>query len=201
MQNTTGYGTLTQWSNQQVPFVVRAGQNWAGNLVTFSLNDTTVVGGIGSRGNIFLGSTGGVGTNAYNLSATNPFLTSSTATFTVSTSTPGGAQPFAVGQKIKVNSASQAQYNGDWIVTAVGGVNAAWTATVTSGSGTTPFTNGGSLTATGNITVEPMASFKANAPSVVPLSIMNGGTSGNATDMFRLLTYPKTQYLLGHYQS
>ena len=185
-QNTTGYGTLTQWSNQQVPFVVRAGQNWAGNLVTFSLNDTTVVGGIGSRGNIFMGSTGGIGTNAYNLSATNPFVSSTQATFTVSTNTPGGAQPFAVGQKIKVNSASQAQYNGDWIVTAVGGVNAAWTATVTSGSGTTPFTNGGALTATGNITVEPMASFKANAPSVVPLSIMSGGTSGNATDMFRL---------------
>lgn len=185
-QNTTGYGTLTQWSNQQTAIVARTGQNWAGNLVTFSLNDTTVVGGIGSRGNIFLGSTGGIGVNTYNLSATNPFVSSTQATFTVSTATPGSSQPFAVGQKIKVNSASQAQYNGDWIVTAVGGVNAAWTVTVTSGSGTTPFTNGGALTATGNITTEPMASFKANAPSVVPLSIMSGGTSGNSTDMFRL---------------
>jgi hypothetical protein len=93
--------------------------------------------------------------------------------------------PFAVGQRIIVSGASQAQYNGSWISTAVGGSSGAWTVTVSSGSGTTPFTNSGAITATGTIALEPAAFFKAPSPGTSALVIKAAGVSGTATDPFR----------------
>lgn len=181
--NFTTYGTSTLHANQQLSLAVRNGANYAGNLVQYSLNDTTITGGVTARGLLWAGSTGFENNTTYNLSATNPFLTSSTATFTVSTVQT--YNPFAVGQKIIVSGASQAQYNGSWISTAVGGSSGAWTVTISSGSGTTPFTNSGAITATGTIAVEPAGFFKQPSPGAVGLVIKGAGTSGNATDVFR----------------
>jgi hypothetical protein len=182
--NISAFGTSTFWANQQLSLAVRNGTNYAGNLVQYSINDTTVTGGVTARGLLWAGTATGAENNfTYNLSATNPFLTSSTATFTVSTVQT--YNPFAVGQRIIVSGASQAQYNGSWISTAVGGSSGAWTVTISSGSGTTPFTNSGAITATGTIALEPAAFFKAPSPGTAALVIKSAGTSGNATDPFR----------------
>jgi hypothetical protein len=182
--NISAFGTSTFWTNQQLSLAVRNGTNYAGNLVQYSINDTTVTGGVTARGLLWAGTATGAENNfTYNLSATNPFLTSSTATFTVSTVQT--YNPFAVGQRIIVSGASQAQYNGSWISTAVGGSSGAWTVTISSGSGTTPFTNSGAITATGTIALEPAAFFKAPSPGTSALVIKAAGVSGTATDPFR----------------
>ena len=182
--NISAFGTSTFWANQQLSLAVRNGTNYAGNLVQYSLNDTTITGGVTARGLLWAGTATGAENNfTYNLSATTPFLTSSTATFTVSTVQT--YNPFAVGQRIIVSGASQAQYNGSWISTAVGGSSGAWTVTISSGSGTTPFTNSGAITATGTIALEPAAFFKAPSPGSSALVIKAAGVSGTATDPFR----------------
>ena len=181
--NFTTYGTSTLHANQQLSLAVRNGANYTGNILQYSLNDSTVTGGVTARGLIFAGSTGFENNQTYNLSATNPYLTSSTATFTVSTIQT--YNPFAAGQKIIVSGASQAQYNGSWVTTAVGGSSGAWTVTIVAPGTTTPFTNGGALTATGTIAVEPAGFFKQPSPGAVGLVIKGAGTSGSATDPFR----------------
>jgi len=183
--NFTAYGTNTFHANQQLSVAVRNGANYTGNILQYSLNDSTVTGGRTARGLLWAGSTGFENNPTYNLSATNPFLTSSTATFTVSTVQT--YNPFAAGQKIIVSGASQAQYNGSWITTAVGGSSGAWTVTIVAPGTTTPFTNGGALTATGTIAVEPAGFFKQPHPGAVGLVIKGAGTSGNATDVFRYI--------------
>ena len=184
--NISAFGTTTLWANQQLSLAVRNGVNAVTNLVQYSKNDTTVTGGVTTNGLIWAGNSTGAENNiTYNLSATNPYVSSTQATFTTSSTVT--YQPFAVGQKIIVSGASQAQYNSSWIATAVGGSSGAWTVTVTSPSGTTPFTNGGAITATGTIALEPTAFFKSLSNGTTALTIKSTGTSGTATDVFRYI--------------
>ena len=180
--NTTGYGTLTQWSNNQLAVAVRNGQNAVANLVEYSSNAGTVEGGVTTNGLLWSGATSApVLGHQYTLTSA-AFVSTSQATFT--TSVVRATNPYAVNQKIIVSGVTGGTYNGSWIVTAIGGSSGAWTATVTAPALTTPFTN---VAGTGGIgAIESGAFFRSLSEGSTVLTLQLAGASGTSTDFLRL---------------
>lgn len=162
---------------------IRGATYQTSDLLQFQNDSSTVLGGITGRGLLYSGSTAAENNISYNLTVgSNPWVSSSQATFTIGTTL--SYQPFAVGQEIIVASCNITQYNGNWVVTAVGGSANAWTCTITAPS-TVTFTNTGSTVSAGTISLEPTAFFKALSPGTAALTIKSQGASGTATDVFR----------------
>jgi hypothetical protein len=180
--NTTGYGTLTQWSNNQLAVAVRNGQNAVTNLVEYSSNAGTVEGGVTTNGLLWSGATSApVLGHQYTLTSA-AFVSTSQATFT--TSVVRATNPYAVNQKIIVSGVTGGTYNGSWIVTAIGGSSGAWTATVTAPALTTPFTN---VAGTGGIgAIESGAFFRSLSEGSTVLTLQLAGSSGTSSDFLRL---------------
>lgn len=180
--NISAFGTSTFWANQQLSLAVRNGVNAVTNLVQYSKNDTTITGGITTNGLLWAGTTAAptLG-HSYSLSSA-AYVSTSQATFTASTSR--STNPYAVGQKIIVAGVTGGTYNGSFIITAIGGSSGAWTATVTSPSGTTPFTNTSGTGGTGSI--ESAAFIKSLSEGSTPLTLQLAGASGTSTDFLRM---------------
>ena len=180
--NISAFGTSTFWANQQLSLAVRNGQNAVTNLVEYSVNAGTVLGGTTTNGLLWTGTTSAptLG-HVYTLTGAS-FVSSTQATFT--SSIVRSVNPYAVGQKIVVAGVTGGTYNGSWIVTAIGGSSGAWTATVTAPSGTTPFTNTAGTGGTGSI--ESAAFIRSLSSGSAPLTLQLAGASGTSTDFLRM---------------
>jgi len=180
--NISAFGTSTFWANQQLSLAVRNGVNAVTNLVEYSANGATVLGGRTTNGLLWAGTTSAptLG-HAYNLTSA-AYVSTSQATFTASTTR--STNPYAVNQKIIVSGVTGGTYNGSFIITAIGGSSGAWTATVTSPSGTTPFTNTSGTGGTGSI--ESAAFIKSLSEGSAPLTLQLAGASGTSTDFLRM---------------
>jgi len=178
-QNTTGYGTLTQWSNQQLTVAIRNGSNATTDLVQYSKNNTTVIGGRTSDGSVWIGSTTPLRFLNYTVTAASA---SSTSVATYTTSQSSTVNPAAVDQKIVVSGMTPSSYNGSYVVTAIGGSSGAWTITVTAGSGLTPFTVG-SATGFGTFTMDPGMTIKT-ASAGTPGLIIQSTSASQAANPF-----------------
>lgn len=180
--NISAFGTSTFWANQQLSLAVRNGVNAVTNLVEYSNNAGTVRGGVTTNGLLWTGATSAptLG-HAYTLTS-SAFVSTSQATFT--TSVVRTTNPYAVGQKIIVAGVTGGTYNGSWIITAIGGVSGAWTATVTAPGTTTPFTNVAGTGGTGSI--ESAAFIRSISEGSTALTLQLAGSSGTSTDFIRM---------------
>jgi len=180
--NISAFGTSTFWANQQLSLAVRNGVNAVTNLVQYSKNDTTITGGRTTTGLIWAGTTAMENNQGYGLT-TSAYVSTTQATFTTNSAVT--QTPFAVGQKLIVAGVTGGTYNGSFIITAIGGSAGAWTATVTSPSGTTPFTNVAGTGGTGSI--EPALFVRQPSAGTPALTIKAYGTASGSTEPFRYI--------------
>lgn len=180
--NISAFGTSTFWANQQLSLAVRNGTNAVTNLVQYSKNDATITGGVTTTGLIWAGTTAMENNNGYGLT-TSAYVSTTQATFTTNSAVT--QQPFAVGQKLIVTGVTGGTYNGSFIISAVGGSAGAWTATVTSPSGTTPFTN---VAGTGGVgAIEPALFVRQPSAGTPALTIKAYGAASGSTEPFRYI--------------
>lgn len=178
----SAFGTSTFWANQQLSLAVRNGVNAVTNLVQYSKNDATTTGGRTTTGLIWAGTTAMENNQGYGLT-TSAYVSTTQATFTTNSAVT--QQPFAVGQKFIVTGVTGGTYNGSFIISAVGGSASAWTATVTSPSGTTPFTN---VAGTGGVgAIEPALFVRQPSAGTPALTIKAFGTASGSTEPFRYI--------------